>query len=141
MIASEIRGKKVPQKITTQSPTRSRLLTRKTDSREASDSIRRSERRSSSRETISAAEPRITTAISPSSGVPTVEAPKAWIDSRIPERTRNVPSSASVNVATISDTFQTRSIPRFSWTIAECRNAVPISHGISEAFSTASHPQ
>ena len=73
--------------------------------------------------------------------MPTVDAPNAWIDSRIPERTRNVPSSASENVATISDTFHTRSIPRFSWTIAECRKAVPISHGISEAFSTASHPQ
>ena len=44
-------------------------------------------------------------------------------------------------VARTSDTFQTFSIPRFSWTIAECRNAVPVSHGISEAFSTASQPQ
>ena len=141
MIASEIRGKNVPQKITTQRPTRSRLLTRKTASREASDSIRRSERMSSSRETISAAEPTMTTAISASSGPPTVEAPKAWIDSRIPERTRKVPSSASEKVATISDTFQTLSMPRFSWTITECRNAVPTSHGINDAFSTASHPQ
>ena len=73
--------------------------------------------------------------------MPTVEAPKAWIDSRIPERTRNVPSRASANVATTKDTFQTFSIPRFSCTIIECRNAVPTSHGISEAFSTASHPQ
>ena len=31
--------------------------------------------------------------------------------------------------------------PRFSWTITECRKAVPTSHGISEAFSTASQPQ
>ena len=44
-------------------------------------------------------------------------------------------------VARTSETFQTFSIPRFSWIIAECRNAVPISHGISDAFSTASHPQ
>ncbi len=141
VIASEISGKKVPQKITAASPTRSRLLIRKTDSRDASDSIRRSERRSPRRETISAAEPITTTAISPSSGPPTVEAPKAWIDSRMPERTRKVPSSASVNVVTISDTFQTFSIPRRSWTMTECRNAVPTSHGISEAFSTASQPQ
>ena len=91
--------------------------------------------------TISAAEPMITTAISPSSGVPTVDSPKAWIDCRIPERTRKVPSSARLNVATISDTFQTRSIPRFSCTMTECRKAVPTSHGISDAFSTASHPQ
>ena len=84
----------MPQKITAQRPTSSRLLTRKIDSREASDSIRRSERRSSRRETISAVEPIRTTPIRISSGVPTVEAPKAWIDSRIPERTRNVPSRA-----------------------------------------------
>ena len=40
--ASEISGKNVPQKITTQSPTSSRLLTRKIASRESSESIRRS---------------------------------------------------------------------------------------------------
>ena len=74
-------------------------------------------------------------------GTPSVEAPKAWIESRIPERTRKVPSSASTPVARISDAFQTFSIPRFSWIITECRNAVPISHGISEAFSTGSQPQ
>ena len=39
-------------------------------------------------------------------------------------------------VASTSDTFQTFSIPRFSWIITECRNAVPVSHGISAAFST-----
>ena len=139
--ASEISGKKVPQKITAHSVTSSRLLTRKTASREASDSIRRSPRRSSSRETISTAEPTTTTAISASSGPPTLETPKAWIDSRIPERTRNVPSRQNANVATTSDTFQVRSMPRFSWTITECRNAVPRSHGMSDAFSTGSQPQ
>ena len=41
------------------------------------------------------AEPITTTAISASSGPPTVEAPNAWIDWRMPERTMNVPSSAS----------------------------------------------
>ena len=72
---------------------------------------------------------------------PIVDAPKAWIESRIPLRTRNVPSRASVNVAQISDTFQTFSIPRFSCTMIEWMNAVPTSHGISEAFSTGSHAQ
>ncbi len=141
MTASAISGKNVPQKITATRPTRSRLLTRKTDSRESSESIRRSERRSSRRLMISAVEPIRTTAIRPSSGPPTVEAPKAWIDSSTPERTRNVPSSASENVPTISETFQTLSIPRRSWTMIECRNAVPASHGISAAFSTGSQPQ
>ena len=74
-------------------------------------------------------------------GLPSVDAPKAWIESRIPERTRNVPSSASMNVATISDTFQIRSIPRFSWTMIEWMNAVPVSHGMSDAFSTGSQAQ
>ena len=66
---------------------------------------------------------------------------KAWIESRIPERTRNVPRMLSTPVARISDAFQTFSIPRRSWIIAECRNAVPISHGSSDAFSTGSQAQ
>ena len=70
-----------------------------------------------------------------------MEAPKAWIDWRIPERTRKVPSSASAKVPQIRVTFHTLSIPRRSWTMIECRKAVPTSHGISEAFSTGSHPQ
>ena len=73
--------------------------------------------------------------------MPSVEAPNAWIDSRMPERTRNVPRIARMPAPRISDTFHILSIPRFSCTIAECRNAVPISHGISDAFSTASQPQ
>ena len=44
-------------------------------------------------------------------------------------------------VASTSETFQIFSIPRRSWIIAECRNAVPVSHGISAAFSTPSQPQ
>ena len=119
MKSSEISGKKVPQKITAASPTSSRLLIKKTDSRDRSDSIRFVERRSSSRLTIKSAEPTTTAAISPRSGPPTVEAPKAWIDCRIPERTRKVPRSASANVPQIRLTFQTRSIPRRSWTMIE----------------------
>ena len=44
-------------------------------------------------------------------------------------------------MAQISDTFQTFSMPRFSWIIIECRKAVPTSHGISDAFSTGSQAQ
>jgi hypothetical protein len=138
---SEISGKKVPQKITSARPTSSRLLTRKIDSREARDSIRRSGLSWSRRVTIRTVEPIATTAIRPRSGPPTVDAPKAWIDCSTPERTRNVPSRQSVKVAEIRLTFQTFSIPRFSCTITECRNAVPTSHGISAAFSTGSQPQ
>ena len=46
-----------------------------------------------------------------------------------------------MNVEKISHTFQLFIIPRFSCIITECRNAVPVSHGISDAFSTGSHPQ
>ena len=139
--SSEISGKNVPQKITAARPTSSRLLTRKIASRESRDSIRLVERRSSSRERIKSVEPITTTAIRPSSGPPTVEAPNAWIDSRMPDRTRKVPSRARANVPQIKVTFHTLSIPRRSWTMIECRKAVPTSQGISEAFSTGSHPQ
>ena len=74
-------------------------------------------------------------------GTPSVEAPNAWIELSTPLLTRNVPMIASVPVASTSETFHTFSIPRFSWIISECRKAVPASHGISEAFSTASQPQ
>ncbi len=56
-------------------------------------------------------------------------------------RTRKVPSSERTKVAQISETFQTRSIPRRSWTMIECRKAVPVSQGISAAFSTGSQAQ
>ena len=40
-----------------------------------------------------------------------------------------------------STMFQTFSIPRRSWTITECRNAVATSHGMKAAFSTGSQAQ
>ena len=58
-----------------------------------------------------------------------------------PDRVRNVPRIVRQNVASTSDRFQTRSIPRRSWTITEWMNAVPVSHGSSDAFSTGSQPQ
>ena len=62
-----------------------------------------------------------------------------WIELTTPERVRNVPKSDRQNARITSSTFQTFSIPRFSWIITECRNAVAASHGISAAFSTGSH--
>ena len=61
-----------------------------------------------------------------------------WMELTTPERVRNVPNSERQNARLTSVTFQTRSIPRFSWIITECRNAVAASHGISAAFSTGS---
>ena len=45
----------------------------------------------------------------------------ACTDSSTPERVRNVPRIVRLNVAHSSDRFQTRSIPRRSCTITECR--------------------
>ena len=133
-------GKNVPHQMTRHSSTSTRLLSRNTP-RASSESSRFSERSSAAREATRAIEPAIIAAISTRNGTPSVEAPKAWIDSRIPERTRNVPRMASTPVASTSETFQVFSIPRFSWIITECRNAVPVSQGISDAFSTGSQAQ
>ena len=61
-----------------------------------------------------------------------------WIDSTTPERVRNVPNTESSNASATSTMFQIRSMPFFSWTITECRNAVATSQGIRAAFSTGS---
>src|SRR3954465_5162616 len=58
-----------------------------------------------------------------------------------PLRVMNVPKIDSKNAETTRGTFHLRSIPRFSCTMIECRNAVFTSHGKSEAFSTGSHAQ
>ena len=61
--------------------------------------------------------------------------------SMMPLRVMKVPKMASRKVVTTSTTFHLRSIPRFSWIMMECRNAVPVSQGRSDAFSTGSHAQ
>src|SRR5262245_47912140 len=63
---------------------------------------------------------------------------KAWTDVMIPDRTRKVPSSEKPNVRIESRMVQLLSASRFSTTSAECKSAVPISHGMKEAFSTGS---
>ncbi len=67
--------------------------------------------------------------------------PNACTDCTMPDRVMNVPKMVRKNVMMTSDTFQTRSMPRFSWTITECRNAVAVNHGSRPAFSTGSQPQ
>jgi len=49
-----------------------------------------------------------------------------------------VPKIVRKKVTMTSVTFQIFSMPRFSWIITECRNAVAASHGMSAAFSTGS---
>ncbi len=58
-----------------------------------------------------------------------------------PLRVRKVPRMDSMKVMKISQMFHTFIMPRFSCIITECRNAVPVIHGISDASSTGSHPQ
>ena len=62
-------------------------------------------------------------------------------ESMTPERVRNVPRIVRQNVAITSDRFQTRSMPRRSCTITEWMNAVAVSQGRNDAFSTGSHAQ
>ena len=59
----------------------------------------------------------------------------------MPERTRKVPDRLNEKVPMASSTVQTFSASRFSTTMAECSRAVPVSHGINEAFSTGSQNQ
>src|SRR5262252_1086062 len=82
-----------------------------------------------------------TTPIKPTNHVPMLDCAKACTELTTPLRVRKVPRMQSRNVQNTSHTFQTFIIPRFSCIITECRNAVPVSHGSSEAFSTGSHPQ
>ena len=68
--------------------------------------------------------PSVTATISaknPSSQTPMSPSLNAWTLSATPERVRNVPRIVRLNVAHSSDRFQTRSIPRRSCTITECR--------------------
>src|ERR1700680_3181572 len=58
-----------------------------------------------------------------------------------PERVRKVPKMHRKKVAEIRTMFQTFIIPFFSCIITECRKAVAVIHGSSDAFSTGSQPQ
>src|SRR5215468_293213 len=82
-----------------------------------------------------------TTTRNPTNQGPTGDCAKACTELTTPLRVRNVPRMHSMNVQKTSQTFHTFIIPRFSCIITECRNAVPVSHGNNEAFSTGSQPQ
>jgi len=72
---------------------------------------------------------------------PIADCEKACTELTTPLRVRKVPKMVSRNVAKTSQTFHTRIMPRFSCIITECRKAVPVSQGISDAFSTGSQAQ
>src|SRR5215469_3675326 len=58
-----------------------------------------------------------------------------------PDRVRNVPKMQRKKVPDTRTMFQTFIIPFFSCIITECRNAVAVIHGSSDAFSTGSQAQ
>src|ERR1700722_10128125 len=72
---------------------------------------------------------------------PMFDSAKAWTELTAPLRVKDVPRMHNIKVRKTSQTFHTRIMPRFSCMITECKNAVPVSQGISEAFSTGSQPQ
>ncbi len=141
-MASEMSGKKVSQKTTAASATSTTFCSRNTPSRETSESSRCSLLRRSRRRVTSHTEPSTIAEISATNETLSVGSEtKAWIELRIPERTRKSPTIASVPVSRTREAFQTFSIPRFSWIMIEWMYAVQTSHGISAAFSTGSHAQ
>ncbi len=131
----------MPHSTVKQASSSSRLLNRKLDSREISDSSLCSLRRCDL--FLKKKNANVTSVISRNhlNQSPIEDCAKACTELMIPLRVRNVPRIASQNVAKISHMFHIFSMPRFSCIITECRNAVPVSQGISEAFSTGSHPQ
>ena len=72
---------------------------------------------------------------------PMDDSAKAWTELTRPERVRRVPRMERMKVEKMSQTFQLFIMPRFSCIMTECRKAVPVSQGISDAFSTGSQPQ
>ena len=93
------------------------------------------------RHTISPADTSTTSPVNPSRSGPIVDSANAWTDDTTPDRVRNVPKIDNANVAGSSVTFHVFITPRFSWTVAECRKIVAVSHGRRLAFSTGSHAQ
>jgi len=131
----------VPQSTVKQSKTKSRLLNRKLDSRDTSDSSLCSLRRcdlffEEEKEEYDQSDRQ--------------EPGEPISDGRLREGVYRTDDAAagqerskngSQNVAKTSHIFHIFNIPRFSCIITECRKAVPVSQGMSDAFSTGSQPQ
>src|SRR6267142_1084203 len=139
--ASESNGNSVPHRTAKHDARKTRLLNKKLDSRESSDSslfsLLRCERFLTKKNTHTT----IVAMSSPPNHQPIEDCANACTELTTPLRVRNVPRIDSMKVTKMSHTFQTFIMPRFSCIITEWRNAVAVSHGISEAFSTGSQPQ
>ena len=119
--ASAMRGNTVPRSTTNANAAKSRLLARKAPSRDTGESTLPGARRRSPRHAIRPTAVTTMSAKNPMSAGPIADSVKACTESSTPDRVRNVPRIVSENVASRSDRFQTRSIPRRSCTITECR--------------------
>ncbi len=139
--ASTSSGYTVPVSTTSANAANSRLLSRNADSRDTTESMRPGVRNRSPRQASSTSELATMMPRNVSSHGPMSLSLKACTELMTPERVRNVPRIVRLNVARMSDRFQTRSIARRSCTITEWMNAVAVSHGSSDAFSTGSQPQ
>ena len=140
-MASAMSGKTVPSSTTKAKPANSRLLPRNAPSRETGESIDPGERSRSPRQPMSAMHTATTSPKKARIVGPMADSVKACTLSSTPDRVRNVPRIVSENVASSSERFQTRSIPRRSCTITEWTYAVAVSQGRKLAFSTGSQAQ
>src|SRR5579885_2057435 len=138
---SDKTGNSVPHRTVKHATRNSRLLKRKLDSRETSDSSLCSLRRCDLLRTKKKTQVAIVRARKVTNQFPMEDWANACTELTTPLRVRNVPKMQRKNVEKMSHMFQIFSMPRFSCIITECRNAVPINQGMKEAFSTGSQPQ
>ena len=139
--ASEITGNMVPHSTAKQLATRIRLLNMKLDSRDTTLSRRASLFRYFKRSRIRITVAAIPTARNITKYLPMGDCAKACTELTTPERVRNVPKMHRKKVPEIRTMFQTFIMPFFSCIITECRNAVAVIQGSSDAFSTGSQAQ
>src|SRR5271170_4987269 len=139
--ASEITGNNVPHSTAKQLATRIRLLNMKLDSRDITLSRRASDFRYFKRSRIKITVAAMPTARKITKYLPMGDCAKACTELTTPERVRNVPKIHRKKVPEIRTMFQTFIMPFFSCIITECRKAVAVIQGSSDAFSTGSQAQ
>ncbi len=138
---SDSTGKSVPHNTAKQATSSTRLLNRKLDSRETSDSSRCSLFSVSRLRTKKKTQVANARARNHTNQMPMPDCAKACTELTTPLRVRNVPKMASRNVVKMSHMFHIFIMPRFSCIMTECRKAVMVRNGRIDAFSTGSHPQ
>ena len=139
--SSEIIGKTVPHNTEKAMPTSSRLLKKKLASRERALSSLASVCSRSQRDQVSHAMNTPPRSRNQAKNVPTGDWANECTLEMMPLRVMKVPKMESANENPTRITFHRFSIPRFSWIMTECRNAVIVSQGRKLAFSTGSQAQ